>query len=361
MKKILSIATSIVLCTIGANAAGTAAGLIISNSASLSYSVGGATQPEVNTLAAATFVVDKKIDFSLTHNDTPKHLITTPGANDVQREFTLKNTSNALTQDFTLSVSDLTGDIYDGKTDNKDVSNLEISIDNGGTWSAGPVTVDNLAKDASIDILVRSDIPLSNINGDVMNIQLEATAVKDGTSTAETVTGGTGGIDRKDIEDTVLAEGAGFTATGNTAFDGKYSAWAGYFIEAPVLSLTKSSCVYSDLVSGMSANAKRIPGAKITYLLDIENAGTTNASDINITDSLPVGLDFATVGVVKANDNQASCVCTNGVAGLGSNATLDVSTSPTVKITGLTATAGKHNCVTFQVDISTTEAISTPN
>lgn len=349
MKKLSIVASVMLLGFINANAAGTAAGTTVSNSASLSYSVSGATQPTVSTAAAATFVVDKKIDFTVTHDDTPKHIITTPGATEVQRSFTLTNTTNKI-QDFTLLATNLSAKVYDSQTDNADVTDIQISIDGGTTWLTGSVTVDDLAVDGTQTVLVKANIPSTNVDGNVMNIQLEATAVQDGTTTAEVATGGTGGVDRKDTEDVVLAEGAGVTDYDNVEFDGKYSAWAGYIINSPVLSLTKSSCVYEDLVSGVSANAKRIPGATITYLLDIENTGSIDASDINLTDVLPTELDGATVTAVKTNDNQASCTCTGGVAGAGTAATVVLS-GQTVNINSLTTIKAKHNCVSLQVKI----------
>ena len=88
-------------------------------------------------------------------------------------------------------------------------------------------------------------------------------------------------------------------------------------------------------------------------MLDISNAGTIDASDINITDTLSSDLDINTVAVVLKNDNQDSCACSGGDAGDGIDADFATGapTAQAVKITGLTAVAGKHNCVTFQVDI----------
>jgi len=353
MNKFLSMVAILALSSVGVMAAGTTSGGTISNSASLSYSVGGATQPTVNTVEAATFVVDKKIDFSVSHNDDPKHVITTPGAITVERTFTLSNTTNNI-QDFTVNATNLaSGKLYDGKTDDSDITDIKISVD-GGAFVSGPVTIAGLIADGTKEIKVQVTVPNTNVDGNVMNIQLEATAVKAGTTTPEVVTGagadGTISADRKDVEDTVLAEGAGVTTTGNAQFDGKYSAWAGYIINSPVLDLTKSSCVYEDLVSGVSENAKRIPGSTITYLFDINNTGSIDASDINITDILPDELDGGTVTAIKMNDNQASCTCEGGVAGAGTAAT-NVLSGQTVKINSLTAKIGKHNCVTLQVEI----------
>jgi uncharacterized repeat protein (TIGR01451 family) len=357
MKKILVIASMMLLGSSGAWALGTAAGTTVSNSASLTYSVAGATQPVVNTQTPDTFIVDKKIDFILTHEDAPKHVVTTPGATQVVRTFKLQNDGNKI-QDFTFVATNLTGnEVYDGKTDNKDVTNFEYSIDGGTTWSTAAPTVDNLAVDGDVTILVRADIPNTNVNGDVMNIQLEATAVQDGTTTPEVNTGSVngaldGGPDRKTTEDTVLGEGAGVTTTGNTQFDGKYSAWAGYIIEAPVLSLSKDSCVLTDNVTADAANAKRIPGATIIYMLDIENTGATAASDINITDQLPSGLEYTTVSNVKIEtDKGAACTCANGTAANGT-AGSNAGATPDVKINGITVSATNHTCVSFEVDIS---------
>ena len=353
MNKLLSMVAILALSSVGAMAAGTTSGGTISNSASLSYSVGGATQPTVNTAEAATFVVDKKIDFSVSHDDDPKHVITTPGAITVERTFTLSNTTNN-TQDFTVDATNLaSGKLYDGKTDDSDITDIKISVD-GGAFVSGPVTIAGLIADGTKEIKVQVTVPNTNVDGNVMNIQLEATAVKAGTTDPEVVTGagadGTISADRKDVEDTVLAEGAGVGTTGNTEFDGKYSAWAGYIINSPVLDLTKSSCVYEDLVSGVSANAKRIPGSTITYLFDINNTGSIDAEDINITDVLPAELDGATVTALMMNDNQDSCSCVGGTAGAGS-ATTNAGSGQTVKINSLTAKTGKHNCVTLQVKI----------
>ncbi len=351
MKKILSMAAILALSSMSAMAAGTESGTVVSNSASLSYSVGGATQPTVNTTEAATFVVDKKIDFSVVHADGTKHLITTPGATEVERTFTLENTTNEI-QRFTINGTNLTGDTYDSKVDNSDVSDIKISFEQAdGTWTAfasGPVTIPDVGIDGTVNIKVQSTIPNTNVDGNIMNIQLEATAI-DANGDAEVATAGE---DNKDLKDTVLGEGANITEFGNTQFDGKYSAWAGYIINSPVLSLTKSSCVYEDLVSGVSANAKRIPGATITYLFDIENTGSIDASDINITDALPAELDGTSVAVIKMNDAQDSCTCTGGVAGAGTLVdAANYEAAQTVKINSLTAQKAKHNCVTLQVKI----------
>jgi len=116
--------------------------------------------------------------------------------------------------------------------------------------------------------------------------------------------------------------------------------------------LAKDSCVISDSVNGISANAKRLPGAKILYILDINNVGTsTDAIDVSITDVLPATLDASTITNLKQDDGQTACSCSNGVVYSGGTAATNDGTGSTLTVSGLTITKAKHNCVSFEVDI----------
>ncbi len=346
MNKLLSTVAIMALSTMAVNAAGTTAGETINNTATLSFTVDSVAQTAV-TSNTDTFTVDKKIDFILSHEDTPKHLIVVAGKQDAQRSFKLVNESNAV-QKFSLAVSDLSSKTYDGKADSAVMQNLEISIDGGTTWAAGPVLTAELAADAELSVLVRGDVLLDATDGEVMNIQLESTAVKtDGTAEISTT-----GADNKASEDTVLAEGAGISDFDNTNFDGKYSAWAGYLINTPNLTLAKTSCVLSDPVNGVNANAKRIPGATVLYLLDVKNASSsTDATGVSISDTLASTLDNATIANVKQDDGKASCSCTNGVAYAGGTTATNSGSASQITIDGLSITKAKHNCVSFEVKI----------
>ena len=346
MNKILSMVAIMALSTMAVNAAGTTAGTDVSNTATLSFTVGGVAQTDV-TSAPDIFTVDKKIDFILTHEDSPKHLIVVAGKQGSERSFKLVNESNDI-QKFSVAVNDLVGSTYDGQVDSAEMQNLEISIDGGTTWGVGPVLTADIVADASLTVLVRGDVLIDATDGEVMNIQLEATAVKsDGTAEISTT-----GADDKGAEDTVLAEGAGISDFGNTNFDGKYSAWAGYLINTPNLTLAKNSCVISDSVNGVSTDAKRIPGAKVLYILDINNAGTsTDATGVTISDVLPATLDASSIANLKQDDGQTSCSCTNGVAYSGGTAATNTGSGSTVTVESLTITKAKHNCVSFEVDI----------
>jgi hypothetical protein len=356
MKKVLSIAAVMVLCSVGATAAGTAAGTDVTNTATLNFSVGGVAQTEV-TSNADTFKVDKKIDFLLTHDDSPKHLIVVANDQDKERTFTLTNESNEI-QDFTVAVSNLTGnESYDSKTDSADMQNLEISVD-GGAWTTGPVTVNDLAVDGTVTIKVRGDVLASATDGEVMNVQLEAIAVKDGTTTPEVNTGDANGADRKTEVDTVLAEGAGVSDFANTQFDGKYSAWAGYLVNTPNVDLTKLSCVWKDEVTTDNTKAKRIPGATVVYVFDLNNtSASTDATGITLKDTLSDKYDLSgTAASAKAKkDATAPCTCTygdetggNGGTALGADASL---AGQVLTLANLSVTKSSHTCVSVQVKL----------
>lgn len=346
MKKILVIASVMLFGYINANALGTTAGTTVNNSASLTYDVGGVTQTVVPS-NTDSFVVDKKIDFTLSNDDTDQ-IVVTPGLNDQNTTWTLSNTGNA-DQNFTLVSSNLTGGetVYaDADSADTGTQTIFYSTDGGTSWTpyTGPVSI---AEDGDILVRVASDIPLAAVNGNVMNIQLEATAV-DATGADEVATAG---ADNQNAVDIVLAEGAGVTTAGNTQYDGKFSAWGGYIVETATVDLTKLSCVLSDGVSA-AADSKRIPGATVIYMFDVNNTGATAASGITITDALQVAeLDYASVANVKIDtDTGAPCVCTNGTAATGTAST-NTGSTPNVTITGASVSAGNHTCISFEVDI----------
>jgi len=353
MNKLLSMATIIALATISVNAAGTTFDTVVRNTATLSFSVSGVAQTDV-TSNEDSFVVDKKIDFLLTHDDNPKHLKVVANKQDAQRSFTLTNESNA-PQNYRLDVSNLVGKIYDAKTDSAEMQNLEISIDGGGTWTAATKATAELAADATLTVLVRGDVLADATDGQVMNVQLEAVAIKsDGTEEQSTTT-----ADSKSSVDTVLAEGTSGTSDfENTGFDGKYSAWAGYLINTPNVTLQKLSCVWKDEVTSPDANAKRIPGATIVYVFDLHNsATTTDATGVILKDTLSADYDLAgTVASAKiATDVANDCTCTNGDTSggnggvaLGGDAAL---AGQELTLSNLTVTKNTHTCVSVQVKL----------
>ncbi|MCZ6675332.1 MAG: hypothetical protein O7C75_20575, partial [Verrucomicrobia bacterium] len=86
--------------TIQVNAAGTSAGVTISNQATVDYKVGTVDQPQ-ETSNLYTFVVDRKINLTVATTDGSAVNVT-PGTIDNVLTFTVQNLGNGI-QDFALS------------------------------------------------------------------------------------------------------------------------------------------------------------------------------------------------------------------------------------------------------------------
>jgi uncharacterized repeat protein (TIGR01451 family) len=321
------------------------------NEVQLAYTVGGVSQTQIDANDTDGFLVDKIIDFTLTHDDTPRHLVVTPGATDQVRQFTLTNTGNAV-QDFTLLATNLTGsEVLDGKTDTDDATNFEYSLDNS-TWNSTPPTIDDLAADTNVTIYVRSDIPAAPtaVNGDIINIQLEATAVKDGTTEIEVATGG---ADDKDSVDTVLGEGIGVTTEGNSASpDAQFSAWAGYEVQSASLTVTKTSCVIWDPVKASNGDQKRIPGAVVRYAIQVANTGSQDATSVVLTDALNTNLTYGTTApapTAVALISTEACNCAS--PGTANNGTVVESGGTVTATYESPISAAETQCAYFDVTI----------
>ncbi len=374
MKKILVAASMMLLGSSGAWAIGTLASTSIDNYATLSYDAGGVSQPDVNS-STDTFVVDKKIDMILVTTDTDQ-LDVTPGQQDRITNYEFRNEGNA-DQNFSFSVKNLTtadpvnGEAdYNAEVDTKQVDNLEFSCDGGTTWYAA-AHVFSVDHDANLTCQVRADIKGAGdvVDGDVMNVELSATAYQDDT-TAESETSGadskTGAPDVVFADGEAVANGSTTADLGNTggskgdsSGNGIDVARSGYKIKTPILSATKTSCVVNDPVNN-TTNPKRIPGATIRYRFDIVNSGTGVATDVNLTDILSanfvdgtnVAISNALIDVNKNSACPTTTTCTS--ADSGSVATHSES-GMTTTIQGIdinnTTSGNNHTCVSFEVEI----------
>lgn len=288
-----ALATSIVLGALAfmgqAQAAGTGAGFVISNTANLNFSIGAVAQ---NPIASNTvsFVVDNKVNFLLVEDQGGTGVIVTPGATAQIMKFKLTNTGNS-TQDFTFTTANLaSGTTLFGNTDSFDVSSCQVFVDsaaNNGTYESAVDTqpyVDELAPDASKAIFVRCTIPSTVVNNDFSVSNLIASVATGGTPgtqgapLAQTTGANTNGID------VVFADAAG---TDDSARDGKVSARAAYLVRSATLSIVKSNAPICDPVN-FNSNPKNIPGAYVRYTIDITNAAGAGASAVlgNITDTI---------------------------------------------------------------------------
>jgi len=315
---------AVALCPLGlaatpAYAAGTQAGTTITNTVSVNYKVGGISQTAQS--ASNSVTVDRKINLTMT--TAASTTTVAPGATAQVTAYTLTNTSND-TLDFILSVAQQSGGTAQhGGTDVFDTSNVVIYQDNNanGVVDAGDAVItylDEVAPDTTKNILVVSDIPNSQTNGQVAGIVLTAQAAAGGSAGSQgVVLTATSGANTAGV-DNVLADTAGATDAAN---DGKFSVKGDYTVLAPVLTVTKISSVISDPVNGATSSAKAIPGATLEYCIVVANAaGAATATNVAVSDTLPNTIAYASAYGIFVNGTATgtapSYTCnTDGTAG----------------------------------------------
>lgn len=304
-------------------AAGTDAGLTISNTASLTYDVGGVGQGPVSS-TPATFTVDNKVDLTMTGGNNAS----ASGAGNVL-VFTLENTGNE-DQGYALQLftgangSDDDFNMSDGATANAVKVYIDVNKDGAvdvgdtditaslGTGSNIADVLANAGAASTIQLLIVGDVPSGTANGLTAAYTLKATTLDVGTNTVTTATAGANTLGG--APDVVLADGdagSGVNGSSDGANNGQYLATGTYTVSTAQLSITKGVAVISDPVNG-GTNPKAIPGATVRYTITITNSGAADATSVVMSDPIPSNTDFvvgsvtddsATGTVTYSNDN----------------------------------------------------------
>lgn len=321
--KFLVASSAVPLTMLGAMpafAAGTAQGTGITNTVNVNYQVGGVAQTQQT--ATDTFVVDRKIIFTLAEKAPIGTTSVTPGQAAQQTTFILTNTSND-TLDFTITPSQIVGGTAaHGGTDAFDVTNLLVCRDadaNGVCDAAATatLTIDNLIADANTTILIVGDIPLAATNGQVAGVTLSAAALNSNGTAITAATDAT--VNGAGTVETIFADAAKAGDGGTSAArDGIDVATDDYTVSSAVLSVFKSSVVISDGVS--ASNFKSVPGAVVEYCISVANAaGGATATNISISDLVPTNTTYV-AGSIRVNGT---------VTGPGAGQTCSAGTSVT--------------------------------
>lgn len=399
-------AVALLGCTGTAWAAGTAAGTSISNTATLSYTVGNSSttttiesSPTGNNNSAAgsgaptSFVVDRKIDVQVVHNQTAATSATVGEAGAIT-SFTVTNLGNSV-QDFLLTPEALVAgnsttnppDPYTGSnaisssTFQATACTAWVSPTSTGTYTSATY-IDELAPDITYYVQLRCDMPTSGTgqtNGDTALVNLRAQAAASGceaamlgstaavpvTNTACGTTGSAGaavtataGADTAGV-DTVFGDAAG-RFTGDGERDGKHSARAGYIILSAIPTVTKTSTLMCDPLN-KDTNPKHIPGAVVKYTVTVANdtAAGANAKLTSFADTLNSNLEF--VGDNYASVDPANCAVTTVNTIPATNTPLSITCSGAApERTACTAPAGSASLsgslltVTYQSGTITT-------
>lgn len=254
-----------------AYAVGTAAGTDITNTATVSYTVGSVSQTPV-TSNISTFKVDRKVDLTV-NNGAPTS--TAPGANNIGVVYTVVNTGNG-TDSFTFAPTNQGGTFVAGNLrvyrDSTTSGPLAGVFDGSDTLIPAGTPV-SFNADESINFLIVADIPIAATNGQQSIVRLTATT----TSTQ------TAGADNPLLVDVVFAD----NGTNGTEFDDNQ-----YNISAATLSVVKSAAVISDPINLTGANRKAIPGATIEYTIVVTNSGGADATAVALSDNIPVNTAY---------------------------------------------------------------------
>jgi uncharacterized repeat protein (TIGR01451 family) len=233
-------------------AAGTAAGSAINNTAQVSYDIGGS--PVTTTSNPTTLNVAEIINTNLT--TLTASVSVTPGATNQVLQFRLTNTGNGPEQFSLLPNSTIVGDDFDPT-----LAANRIYFDTDGTPGFSPgdtlyVPGSNdptLAADASILVLVLNDIPTGLANGATGRSELSVSSL----------TGGLSGA----VGQTYAGQGVGGV----------------------------------DAVLGTTAGRSQpVPGATITYQVVITASGTGTASNAGFTDAIPANTTYVP-GTLRLN------------------------------------------------------------
>jgi uncharacterized repeat protein (TIGR01451 family) len=311
--------------TANAQSSLTPAGTSISNRATVSYSVGGAPQTDIessptgNTTPGAagtdtTFLVDNRVDLTVSElggNAT----ITAPGATTPWLAFTVTNTGNA-PQGYQLSFTEEVGTLLFGNTDNDDFGsgNLLLFVDEDPSSGQGTgndlfdgtetaTAIDRLNPGYGVTVFVVSpSVPLTLTNADFANVRLEARTAAVDTNGATLVVESTGVNDPTTME--ILFADADNDATQSAADQ--------FAVQSAALTVTKTQTVIDDGFG--SASPRAIPLAVVEYTITVANGSTTTAATgVEISDPIPAATTFLT-GLYSPGDvgitggAAASCV-----------------------------------------------------
>lgn len=346
----------------------------ITNTAIISYNVGGISQTPVDS--ETSFYVDKKIDLTVASDDGGYvQVIPAPPtgtAPEYALSFIITNTGND-PQDFALSVNQLsTGDSIldwvglDSFDANIPTARFYLDSVNDGSYDGDETNIefiDELVVDTPIRVFVVASIPPMNTatpeitNNAIAGIMLTATAHAGGTS------GGTIGApltatpdttaNTIDAVDIVFADGNNPYVTTDTNRDASFAAVGAYQIASAMLTITKTSEVIYDPVNTTN-NPKAIPGAVVEYTITITNdinAGAP-ASNISLLDDLTEEIVAnSTLAFVTSGHSQAYAGGDISVT-LSSGGTTFVGFSGnTISVNGITLNADESATIQFRVVI----------
>lgn len=318
----IAIAAASLLGAGAVQAVETASGTDITNLATLTYAIGGTTQPTIGSSpggnstgagSVTTFKVDNKVNLSVIAADNAVTSVA-PGSTNQVTTFTVTNLGNT-PQGYTLAGINTTGSDIAGTADTIDVSNLRVFVESGTTsgYQAGEDTATailTLAAGTSKTVYIVANIPAGAANGVQANVSLTATTTTVNTATPVSQTTG---ADTAAV-DIVFADAATteleFVGT-SAARDAQATARDAYRVASAVVTVTKTVAPVCDPFNG-TTNPKNIPGSFVRYTITVLNGGPTAVTLNSIADPLPATVTFDPSLITGAGTAPASCTLGTG-------------------------------------------------
>ncbi|MDZ4804535.1 MAG: hypothetical protein SGI90_06730 [Candidatus Eisenbacteria bacterium] len=304
-------------------AAGTAACREIVNQATASWTI-GITDFSVSSNSVTTTVAEI-LDVVTTWQDASAVVVTSAATSQVLT-FLVTNIGNG-TDSYTLTPADnLGGDNFD-----PGFVRLVLDSNTNGMYDAGVdqpylAGVDDpvLAADSSVVVFALNDVSAGLNDGDTGDFQLTATS-RTGSGAPGTVIPGGG-------------ECGNNAVVGNSG--GESSAIGTYVKSDVVVGMTKSAQV-SDPFGG----TEPVPGATVTYTIQVTISGTGTANNLNIVDPIPANTTYET-GSLTLNSAGLSDALDLDAGDVGGTAADTI----TVQMGNVAAGGGVHT-ITFTVTI----------
>ncbi|MDE2042895.1 MAG: hypothetical protein KGJ05_07470 [Alphaproteobacteria bacterium] len=309
-------------------AAGTVAGTAINNTASVTYTVGGVTQPTV-TSNTATFNVDRKIIVTALETDAAAVSVV-PGQTNTVTKWSITNSSNdkidinlaaaAIASGTTISIP---GATTAATSFTVGAATFTYTETGGTTYlkTSGGVWLDSVPPDTTVTITVTDTTALPNTptNGQYAGISLTAQARQNITAGTEgavfsTSTASAGGLNNVAVNNVFAESATSYTGVTDPKWDGQYIAVDAYIVAAPVLSVLKTATVLWDPING-ATSPKAIPGAQVRYCIQVANgAGAATAVSPTVSDTLPTQVTYV-ANSIYINGTFGAGVCNTGAEG----------------------------------------------
>jgi len=310
-------------------AAGTPAGTLITNTAPLSYSIGGVPEAPIVS-APASLRVDEIINLTLVWQDGGPVSVATPDNNDALT-FLLTNTGNGSERFVFTRNNMLAGDNYDPLTGSAGAIFLESGLAPGlqtsgasaDTLYAAGVNDPDLMADTSRIVYVVSDTPTGLAAGNTGLAALTASATTLGAAGATpgtTLAGlGTGGVD---------------AVVGST--QAQASRTGSYLVSTVTLNILKTVVSVLDPRGGSNAES----GSVLTYRLTVTLSGSGSVSNLIITDPLPTQTTYVAGSMLVNGATRTDAVDADNAQFSASTVTVDFgnTVSPVVHVIAFRAT-----------------------